>query len=245
MPLVRRTSGGYVMRLVPGMTGELESGRAPIPLEGVIGEGAVDVPLPADSRAEIRAGVATFVVRSGPDRGQAPALPAGALKRFARRALLPLEIAALASVLCAVRVGAEIGEAEMRSAILADATPLQVEMLLRNEAQIQARTLHKCFDVMPMRCQKRGYVGVKLSLSRTGEIRDHAIAGSSYGAECPVNQCLADTVATWFFEPLPQSMSLVLPVQVLRTDKPLPYGPARVAEDQEREKVRAALARVD
>jgi hypothetical protein len=245
MPLVRRTPGGYVMRLAPGMTGELESGRAPIPLESVIGEGVVDVPLPADGRAEIRVGVATFVVRSGLDSGRAPALPEGALRRSARKALLPLEIAALASVLCAVRMGADIGEAEMRSAIPADATPLQVEMLLRGEAQMQVRSLHRCFDVVPVRCQKKGHVQVKLSLARTGEIREHEIAWSSYGADCPVDECLADTVATWFFEPLPQSMTVVLPVQVLRTDKPLPYGPARVAEDQEREKARAAIARVD
>ena len=83
-------------------------------------------------------------------------------------------------------------------------------MLLRSEAQMQARTLHQCFDVMPMSCQKRGYVGVKLSLSRTGEIREHSIAGSSYGADCPVNQCLSNVVGSWFFEPLPQSMSLML-----------------------------------
>ena len=76
---------------------------------------------------------------------------------------------------------------------------------------MQAPALHRCFDVLPISCQKRGYVGVKLSLSRTGEIRDHAIAGSSYGVECPVNQCLSDVVGSWFFEPLPQSMSLVLP----------------------------------
>jgi hypothetical protein len=245
LPLVRRTAGGYVMRLVPGLTGQLESGRAPIPLESVTGEGPVDVPLPADSRAEIQIGVSTFVVRSGPDRGRAPELPAGALRRFARKALLPLQIAALASVLCAVRVGDPIGDAEMRSAIPADATPLQVEMLLRSEAQLQARSLHQCFDVLPISCQKRGYVGVKLSLARTGEIRDHAIAGSSYGPECPVNQCLSDVVAGWFFEPLPQSMSLVLPVQVLRTDKPLPYGAARAAADVQRQKARDAKTRVD
>ena len=30
LPLVRRTSGGYALRLTPGMTGQLESGREPI-----------------------------------------------------------------------------------------------------------------------------------------------------------------------------------------------------------------------
>lgn len=245
LPLVRRTPAGYVMRLVPGMTGTLETGRAPLPLESLIGEGTVDMPLPADSRAEVRVGLATFVVRSGPDRGPTPELPAGVLRRFTRKALLPLQIAGLASVLCAVRAGDLIGDADMKSAIPMDATPLEIEKLLRTEAQLQARTLHQCFDVLPISCQKRGYVGVKLSLARTGEIRDHAIAGSSYGADCPVNKCLADTVATWFFEPLPQSMSLVLPVQVLRTDKPLPYGPARTAADLERERARAVATRLD
>jgi hypothetical protein len=246
MPLVRRVKRGYVMRLAPGMTGQLEDGRAPIPLESLIGEGSVDVPLPANARAEVRIGMTTFVVRTGADTGPVPELPVGAVRWFARRAMLPLGVAALASVVfCAVRVSAPISEAEMRSAIPADATPLLVEMLLRQEAQLQARAFHQCFDVLPISCQKRGYVGVKLSLARSGEIREHEIAGSSYGADCPVNQCLSDVVGSWFFEPLPQSMSLVLPVQVLRTDKPLPYGHARTAADLERQRARDALARID
>ena len=55
------------MRLAPGITGQLEGGRSPIPLESVIGEGSVDVPLPAEARAEVHIGMATFVVlqRSG------------------------------------------------------------------------------------------------------------------------------------------------------------------------------------
>jgi hypothetical protein len=246
LPLVRRVKARYVMRLAPGMTGQLEDGRAPIPLESLIGEGTVDVPLPATARAEVHIGMATFVVRTGADSGPVPALPVGAARWFARKATLPLGIAALASVVfCAIRVNGPIGEAEMRSAIPVDATPLQVEMLLRQEAQLQAPAFHQCFDVLPISCQKRGYVGVKLSLARSGEIRDHGIAGSSYGAECPVNQCLSDVVGSWFFEPLPQSMSLILPVQVLRTDKPLPYGAARAAADVERQRARDSLARVD
>jgi hypothetical protein len=245
LPLVRRTPRGYVMRLAPGMTGQLESGRSPIPLESVIGEGAVDMPLPADARAEVEVGLATFVVRSGPDRGPAPELPAGALRRFARKALLPLQIAALASVLCAGRIGAQIGEADMKSAIPADATPLEAELHLRKEAQMQARTLHQCFDVMPISCQKKGYVRFDVSLARSGEIRSQKVAYSSYGADCPINQCLSDVVGTWFFEPLPQSMSVMLPVQVLRTDRPLPYGPARAAADLEREKARGVATRLN
>jgi hypothetical protein len=175
-----------------------------------------------------------------------PELPAGVLRRFTRKALLPLEVAALASVLlCAVRVGSEIGEADMKSAIPANATPMEAELALRAEAQTQARSLHQCFDVMPISCQKRGYVGVKLSLSRTGEIKEHSIAGSSYGADCPVNQCLSDVVGSWFFEPLPESMKVILPVQVLRTDKPLPHGVARAAADDARLRAREAQTRID
>jgi len=246
LPLVRRTPRGYVMRLAPGMTGHLESGRAPIPLENVIGEGVVDVPLAADARAEIEIGMATFVVRSGPDRGPVPALPAGVVRRFARKAMLPLQVAALASVLfCAYRVSGPIGEAEMRSAIPADATPMEVELMLRKEAQIQAGTLHQCFDVMPISCQKRGFVRFDVSLARSGEIRSQKIAYSSYGADCPVNECLSEVVGSWFFEALPQSMSVTLPVQVLRTDKPLPYGSARAAADLEREKARGVATRLN
>ena len=111
--------------------GAARGGRAPIPLESVIGEGAVDVPLPADARAEVRVGLATFVVRSGPgSRACARASRPASCGRFARKALLPLEIAALASVLLrGPRTGAQIGEADMRSAIPPDATPLQVEKL--------------------------------------------------------------------------------------------------------------------
>jgi hypothetical protein len=93
---------------------------------------------------------------------------------------------------------------------------------------------------MPIACQRPGYVGVGVSLSREGEIRSHWIARSTYGAECPVDQCLSDVVSTWFFEPLPESMKVILPVQVLRTDRPLPYGPARAAADAERSTAAAA-----
>jgi hypothetical protein len=74
---------------------------------------------------------------------------------------------------------------------------------------------------MPLECQRPGYVGIGLSLSKSGEIRSNWIARSTYGRDCPVEQCMAEVAAGWFFEPLPESMQIVLPVQVLRTDKPL------------------------
>src|SRR5207244_5205511 len=105
-----------------------------------------------------------------PEDGQRATLPRGFARPFARRALVPLELAAVASVLLAVPAGARLVAADMKSAIPRDATPLEVEKALRAEAQTQARSLHQCLDVLPMECQHPGYVGVGLSLSREGEI---------------------------------------------------------------------------
>jgi hypothetical protein len=33
---------------------------------------------------------------------------------------------------------------------------------------------------------------------------------------------MSNVISSWFFEPIPEAMRIVLPVQVLRTDKPLP-----------------------
>ena len=235
MALVHRAPEGYRIRVVPGVTGRLFDGRSPLALESFVRDKAfADIPLPPDSRAEVQIGAASFVVSSQRDRGDAPSLPDGVAKRLARRALFPLELTALASLLCATQVGARISDADMRSAIPLYATPWEIEKMLRAEAQMQARALHQCFDVVPISCQRSGYVGVGLSLSRAGEIRSHWIARSTYGAECPVDKCMSDVVSTWFFEPLPEPMKVILPVQVLRTDRPLPFGAARAAADLER-----------
>ncbi len=250
MRLIRREGGTYRLVLAPGFTGRLDGDRAAIPVEAVLrgadpaGSRMVEVPLEPGGRAEISTGTATFVLRNLPDTGPTPPAAPGSVRRFARRALLPLEMAALASIFCAVPVGAKIAEADMRSAIPTHATPWEIEKALRAEAQVQARSLHQCFDVLPISCQHSGYVGVGVSLSRDGEMRDHWIARSTYGADCPVEQCMSDVVSTWFFEPLPQSMRVILPVQVLRTDKPLPFGPARAAADLERSTARKQAASV-
>ena len=248
LPLVRRTPSGYRLAIVPGFTGRIDGDRAPLAVEGLAqagppGAGAgTDLPLEIGMRAEVVFGLATFVVRAFPDVGPAPSPPVGFVRRFARRAFLPLELAALASLFCAVPVGAQIGDADMKSAISSRATPWEIEKALRAEAQMQARSLHQCFDILPISCQHSGYVGVGVSLSREGEMRDHWIARSTYSADCPVEQCMSDVVSTWFFEPLPGSMRVILPVQVLRTDKPLPYGQARAAADLQRTNVRQKVA---
>jgi hypothetical protein len=245
LALVRRAGAAYQVRIAPGFSGRLRGERAPIAVESLVDRTSVDLPLALDGHAELRFGAATFVVSSAPDRGPAPELPRGVIRRLVRRALIPVEVAALASVFCAVPAGRQIGEAEMRSAIPGHATPWEIEKMLRAEAQTQARSLHQCFDVMPIACQRPGYVGVGVSLSREGEIRSHWIARSTYGTDCPVDQCLSDVVSTWFFEPLPESMKVILPVQVLRTDKPLPYGSARAAADAQRSAAAGAAADSD
>ena len=245
LPLVRRVGDGYRIALTPGFTGRIDGDRAPLAVEALAREGhgkSVDLAIEVGARAELAYGTATFVIRSLPDEGPVPPAPAGLVRRFARRAVLPLEIAALGSIFCAVPVGAQIGEADMKSPISPRATPLEIEKALRAEAQTQAATLHQCFDVLPISCQHSGYVGVGVSLSRDGEMRDHWIARSTYSADCPVEQCMSDVVSSWFFEPLPASMRVILPVQVLRTDRPLPYGPARAAADVERTTARKKLA---
>jgi len=225
--LVRRASNGsdgYELALAPGMSGIVEGGRAPLQIDALVRQGRARLPLEAGTRAEITMTSTTFVVRGRADaeaRATAP-LPRGFWRPFARRALVPLQLAALVAFFRTVPGGAPLAEADMKSAIPADASPWEVEKLLRQEAQTQARSLYTCFEPMPMTCQHPGYVGVGLSLARDGEIRSSWIARSTYGRDCPVEDCMSKVISTWYFEPMPESMRIVLPVQVLRTDKPLP-----------------------
>jgi hypothetical protein len=238
MALVRRAPSGYELTLAPGMTGRFEGGRSPVLIESLVRDRCLQLGLPMGSRAELSLGATTFAIRALP--ATAPPAPLGwsFVRQVARKALVPVELAALASLLLVVPKGASLGEADMKSAIPKNATPWEIEKMLRQEAQLQARSLHQCFDVMPLECQRPGYVGVGLSLSREGEIRSRWIARSTFGTECPVEQCMSDVISTWFFEPLPESMNVVLPVQVLRTDKPLPLGAERRAANLARKAVR-------
>jgi len=241
MALVRRTSAGYELALTPGMTGRFDGGRAPVLVESLVRERDARLGLPLGAQAEIALGANTFVVRALPPNAPAAPLGRSFARAVARRAAMPLYLAGLASVLLGVPAGARLSEADMKSAIPKNATPWEIEKMLRAEAQVQARTLHQCFDVLPLECQRPGYVGVGLSLSREGEIRSRWIARSTFGTECPVEQCMSDVISTWFFEPLPESMNVVLPVQVLRTDKPLPQGAERAAANLVRKAARNPL----
>jgi hypothetical protein len=237
LDLVRRARAGYELAIVPGMTGTVTAGRSPVAIESLVGQSAVRLPLGAEVRAEIALGATTFVIRDGGgDEGWSALASKTLVRRFVRPTLTLVQLMAVASFFYAIPVGAAFSEADMRSSIPAHATPWETEQLLRSQAQQQAGSLHRCFDVMPMECQRPGYVGIGLSLARDGEIRSNWIARSTFGKECPVNQCMADVAAGWFFEPLPESMQVVLPVQVLRTDRPLMRAP-RAARPSARDSV--------
>ena len=104
------------------------------------------------------------------------------------------------------------------------AAPLEIEQHIRSEAQRQVRSLHRCFDPLPLACQRPGYVGVTVSLAKDGEVRSYWVSRSTYGKECPVSQCMANVVSGWFFDSMPEAMKVVIPIQVRRTSRPL-YDP--------------------
>ena len=222
--LVSRGRHGWELGLAPGMRGSLDAGVTERDVDTLVRAGRTSLPLDGAARAEITMAATTFVVRvvSAAELGEPAPLPRGFWRPFARRALTAIQLAGVGVFLLSVPLHAPIGEAEMKSAIPADASPWDVEKLLREEAQKQSRTLHACFDQLPMTCQHPGYVGVGLSLAKDGEIRASWIARSTYGRDCPVEACMSNVISSWFFEPIPEAMRIVLPVQVLRTDKPLP-----------------------
>ncbi|HVR60251.1 MAG TPA: hypothetical protein VMU50_00055 [Polyangia bacterium] len=226
MDLVSGARDGVGLTVTPGMTGRLfGSGREPVVLESLVQSGhATRVPIGPGARAEVRLldGTRFIVTVSEAGASSPPGRHPLAFKPLVRPTLLAIEAAVLISMFCAVPTGATLTEADMRSSIPANATPWEVEKLLRHQAQLQARSLHQCFDVLPLSCQRPGYVGVGMALDRSGEIRSNWIARSTYGQDCPVDRCMSEVIARWFFEPLPETMRIILPVQVLRTERPLP-----------------------
>jgi hypothetical protein len=232
--LVRRRGDAFELTVVPGMNGQVESGRAPIPVEALVSDSSRTLVLEPGARAELSIGQSTFVVRS---RFDAPARVDEArggfgrdmFKLFSPMAALGLQLALLGTVWSAVQTGQAIGDRPAHLVSPRITTPWEAEKWLRIEAQAQAKSLHQCFDPLPLTCQHSGYVGVGVALSREGEVRSNWIARSTYGKDCPVEECVKGVVATWVFDPLPEAMRVILPVQVLRTSKPLPM-PMKVAE---------------
>jgi hypothetical protein len=222
---VRQADDRFELTIVPGMQGFIENGRAPLSVEGVTAlEGRPrSVTIERDTRAEIAVLGATFIVRSVPLHADAPAeVSRDSWRLFSRVAIAGLELALLGTFLSVIPRAETIGDRPSRAHGPRITTPWEAEKWLRVEAQEQAASLHQCFDPMPLACQHPGYLGVGVSLNREGELRSNWIARSTYGQECPVDQCVKDVVSTWIFDPLPEAMRVVLPVQVLRTEKPLP-----------------------
>jgi hypothetical protein len=229
--LVARAGASYELRLSTGMSGTLDEGRTSAlaggasAVDALVRAGRLRFVVGESTHAELVVGKTTFVVRGAPLGAGRPDVPASFWRPLVRRTFAPIALASIATfVLLTVPAGAALSERDMRSAIPEDASPWEVEKLLRFEAQLQSSTLHACFDPLPMSCQHPGYVGVGLSLAKDGEIRTSWIARSTYGKDCPVDACMSNVISGWFFEPLPEAMKIVLPVQVLRTNKPLPTG---------------------
>lgn len=221
--LVRRVGNSeeYDIGLVPGMTGVFEHGRTPLPVESLTRNGPVRIGLPPEGHVYVEYGPTTFVIsrRSEVVEPQASFAEQWARTITAARRLMPLAalgvpVAALATLLGAVPA----------SALPDTATPLEIQQHIHGEAQRQVNTLYQCFDSLPMSCQRQGYVGVGLSLSKEGNVRSHWVAKSTFDQDCPVTQCMANVVAGWSFEPMPNAFELVVPIQVLRSERPL-YDP--------------------
>jgi hypothetical protein len=130
-------------------------------------------------------------------------------------------LAALATVFVSVPEAKAVGEPDGRWAIRSDATRAEVMQLIRARAQVQAPSLHQCFDPLPLACQRPGHVGVGLALSSDGEVLSHWISGSTFDRSCPVTECMGNVVAGWVFEPMSHGLSLVIPIEVERNSKPL------------------------
>ncbi len=228
LELVRRVGADYEIGLVPGMSGTWNVGRTPMPVEGLTGKGVAHFPLPRDGRVRIEFGRTTFVLARVREAGalvngrwseRLRGLGAGGVKKLAQTALAGLPLAVLGTLACAMPAAAAVTEADMRSIVSLLATPWETELSIRAQAQKQSNRLHECFDPLPLACQRPGYVGVGLRLSPKGEVLDHWIARSTYGQDCPVTSCMGSVVAGWFFEPIRETMKVVVPVQVRRNDR--------------------------
>jgi hypothetical protein len=253
--LVRRAAHAddvYELGIVHGMAGEIQDGRASQPLEALApgpGVPAVYRPLEAGQKVLVKIGAESYLVQSA--EKDAELVSSADRWSWTRAAAFVPRRLAFAGLVFGVIAGlwASVKEAEAVLALKPPVAPTrkaagwEAEMELRLEAQLQAPSLHQCFDNLPLSCQKPGYVGVGLSLTKEGEIRSHWIASSTYNETCPVTACMGDLVALWQFNPLPEPMRVVLPVQVLRTGKVLPPASARLTAAADDRHVRLVASR--
>lgn len=232
--LVRRAGSDYQLGLVPGMSGAFEHQHSSVPVEAFVRSGPVYLPLPPQGKVRVELGTNTFVISRRtsslgwalPFREWLTWLSSGPIRRVIRSAALGTPIAALTTVMGSVQMANAMTDMDLENVharwrVPADATPLQAEQLIRARAQFQTGSLHTCFDSLPLTCQRPGFVGVGLSLSKEGWVTSHWISRSTYGEDCPVTSCMQDVVSGWSFQSIPERMNVVIPIQVKRTSKPL------------------------
>lgn len=206
--LVRRTGDEYDLGLVPGMSGVIEGGRAPLPIEALTRGGPTRVPLPAESKVRIEMGRALFVVRRRCE--PVPSMPwaeqwrAGmaAARRFAPGAAAAVALASTMTLLGSVSLAQTSGSVPFR---WSNVTPLE-----------------QCFRTVPPACHKPGSVAVGVVVGDTGDVRSYWVARSTYERDCPVSQCMANVVSSWSFAPMPNLTKLVLPIEVLSARQLIP-----------------------
>lgn len=233
LDLVRRVGSGddYDVGLVPGMTGAIEHGRAPLAVESLTRGGAIRVPLPAEAALRIEAGASTFVIRRrGDGSDPVPWLigvreSAAGVQRHVAVAGMGIAAATVLSVFGVVPTAIALDERHCRSALGANASVWEMRDSIRAQAQRQAGSLQRCFDPLPQSCQQPGFIGIGVTVEPSGDVSGHWLAHTTYGSECAVNSCVAETVSGWFFETMPHRMNLVLPIEVTRTDDGTPHAP--------------------
>lgn len=231
--LVRRVGrAGYQLQLAPGMSGVVETTSASVPIEALIEERrATAVPIPSDGAARVDVGAHTFVIRRaiaeplriggvaaapGPVASSLDTLARATVGKLSRFAAGGIPIAVLATLLGSTPQAMAVGDVHARPAVPVVASAWQAKVMLRDQAQLQAATLHRCFDAMPLECQRSGQVGVGVELDPLGAVKAHWVARSSYGYECPVGACVEDVVAGWTFDPAAaRSKRFVLPIEIV------------------------------
>ncbi|MCG5052922.1 MAG: hypothetical protein KA712_08175 [Myxococcales bacterium] len=224
--LVRRSGEGYDLALVQGMSGVIEEPGMRRPVEGLtVRDQVVCVPIVPGQVARIDLDQTTFLVRGldGTEAAQGAlalaarplALPGLQSKTFVRAAVTVTTAAALLPLSTAIAKPQQLATADLASGIPSQATPWEVEKLTYKAVQRQSEKLYACFEPFPAGCGTSGFVGVGLRLSQQGDVREHWVSRSTYGASCPVAACVEQVVAELFFEPMPEPLTVIVPVQVL------------------------------
>jgi hypothetical protein len=231
--LIRRAGDDYEIGLCLGMTGAFEHRHSALPVEGFVRTQPVYLPLPAAGRVRVEVGTSTFII-SRKAAGSGGAFPlrewmawlaTGPMRRLLRGVGMATPVAIAVTMLGAVPEAYAVDAVEPGFGLRAAHDPLEKASRLWNKAQHQTASLHRCFDPLPLACQRSGFVAVGLELSRKGQVTSHWIARTSYGDDCPVTSCMENVVASWTFEPLSDPLRVVIPIEVTRTPKAEPELP--------------------